>query len=205
MKRYSEVKFPYHPALDDMLNLNEADIDNYVKWFYDEKKSRLSNLFGACFELDEVYFDRQKLQGLEYFLRNNFNTEPKTDLEIERERQALPNSLKQVHKIPKYRILEPTYSIAFDVGIYFGEYLKSKFKEAEWKIEKRQKMAKFGFMHLSLNGKMSCSPHWLMIIYIGQLRDDEAKEGRLVELLGKWSDSMNGIKPSFPWLDKYLK
>ena len=50
-------------------------------------------------------------------------------------REQLPTHIQSVHKVPSYELVEPAFSMLFDLGILWGEVLRSSDPNLGWHIE----------------------------------------------------------------------
>lgn len=202
MKEYPLVNFPYNLRTIDRTILTDDNLKNYYQWFVGIRLERLGVLNKVVFNREEINFDKKELTALQYFLQDSITTNEKTEDIIKKEYNQLPKKLRKAHKIKPYQFVEPTYSIAFDVSIYFGELILMNIKKTEWNLETNPKMAQFGYPCIKKPSlkRVKLVPYWIVMTLVTQIFEKRATEERLFELYQTWENSFNGIKEDYSWL-----
>lgn len=168
MNNYPEIKAPKHIEQDNS-KMSLEDVQNYFDWFISIKDKRLSIFCKQVFESEQVELSPEKLQAIYYFFKENLTIKKRTPEEIEQERLKLPRDLQKIHKVPDYELIEPTNSIMFDAGIYYGELMRKRITGLNWAIEKDKKMAHYGKPVLIKKG-MDIDSNPAAVFYVMALR-----------------------------------
>jgi len=191
--------------VQDSSEMSLEDVQNYFNWFMAIKDERLSIFYQHVFNSAQVELSKNKLQAVYYFFKDNLAVKKRTSEEIELERSKLPEHLRKMHKVPDYAFIEPTYSIIFDAGIYFGEILRKEIPPLKWDIEKDQTMVNYGKPVLIKEGINSdLHPSGLFHILAIQIQNNTDKEDRLLNLFTTWKDSFLGKEKDYSALMEKL-
>lgn len=171
MNSYPEIKVPKHIEQDN-LQMSLEDVQNYFDWFMSVKDQRLNIFYQQVFKSDQAELSPDKLQAIYYFFKENLAIKERTPEEIEQEKLKLPKELQNIHKVTDYELIEPTHSIMFDAGIYYGELLRNDIEELNWSIEKDEKMIHYGKPILIKKG-MNVDSNPAAVFYVMALRIQE--------------------------------
>ncbi|MEL6674710.1 MAG: hypothetical protein AAFR61_21050 [Bacteroidota bacterium] len=185
ISEYRIIKQPLSDRLDHS-QFDKLDIENYFAWFKEMKDDRVSYFTEFVFgkHLSEV--SDTHLFGLQYLLKDSLKARSKTSQEISDEINMLPEHLKRIHEIENYVLIEPSYSIIFDIGLFWAEFLKAKFSSLDWGIEARPNMAQYGELCLNESGRKVFCPIWIVHILARQVFEGSTSEDRLQKLHSYW-------------------
>lgn len=174
------------------------DVQNYFDWFMAIKDDRLKLFSQQVFESGHVELSADKLQAIQYFFKDHLAVRKRTPEEVERERSKLPKDLQKIHQVPDYEIIEPTYSIMFDAGIYYGELLRKEVPGVDWAIEKDKKMVHYGKPVLVKKG-VNIDGNPAAVFYLMLLRRQEGtlKEDFLIDAYKKSKDKWEGKQKDY--------
>ncbi|HBG69913.1 MAG: hypothetical protein A2W93_14975 [Bacteroidetes bacterium GWF2_43_63] len=195
MKEYQLLIVPKQ-INQDPASMTKKDVKIYYDWFISIKDERLRMFNKAVFDTEEVELLVDNLEKVSEFFSGNIAARKLSEEEISLEREKLPNQLKTIHKVPDYELIEPTYSIMFDVGIYFSELLRKEIPGLEWgKSDKLKSDVSYGKPVLKKDGVfVTFFPQNIMHIAAMQMYKKTFKEGRMLELYQTWKDNFLGIK-----------
>jgi len=182
---YKLINQPFGETLDHS-QFSGQDIQAYFNWFKEIKDERFAYFMEYVYGKSFSGISDINLLGLQYLLRDSLRVRRKTALEINDERSKLPDHLKRIHKIKEYVFVEPSYSMIFDVGLFWGELLRSKFSSLEWEIESRPEMAQYGELCLNRKGQKTFCPVWIVYTLSIQVYEKRASEDRLKNLHEFW-------------------
>lgn len=166
LPRYEIVRLPFSQPIEE-LSRKEARLFFY--WFLEHRQERLQQLQNAIdsgrtfpFVLD---FDPGKLDLLGVWLDRHTTTEPLSEELREKYRGQIgqlnsPLSSLADKLVSQPHMSEETYSLSFDLGIYFGEMLLRLFPTSEW-IFPRRSPSDVAYNYPALragSSKRYCSP-----------------------------------------------
>jgi len=123
-----------------------ADLDQVAQWFDTVRTERLN-------VVDDFFRDRtgQSLSydelGLASVAAVYLGTIPwrqRTRDEVEAELLSLPAHLRSMHRPTDDELVEPAFSMLFDLGIFWGEVLRSAIPGLAWSIERREDLVSTG-------------------------------------------------------------
>ena len=132
-KKYEGVNLPFSACLVHN-NLTKKQLDEYFTWFLRVKDDRLKYLSTFVFDSPGGSLTSERFVSLQYFMRDYLTTIPKTEEEIKTERENLPEAIRKIHKIKEYKFTPNSFSIMFDVGVYWGCLMKQTFPDLHWGI-----------------------------------------------------------------------
>jgi hypothetical protein len=187
---YSTIKIPME--LNKPIEImNRREIKKYFKWFMSIKDERMKYLMKRVFNSDEIVFSEQNIQALHYLMAENIYEGIKAEEEIAIEISQIPEDLKSSHKVKPKRLIEPTISIAIDIGIYFCEYLIHEVDDLKWDYEKDKEVDQYG--RPVIKGKKKyCCPSEIMYVFILGLKKKSVKEDRLLNLFKNYLNKFQG-------------
>lgn len=112
--------------------LSEIEVDNYYKWFLENKESRLIQLYNLFF-IDVVNpLSEDNFNIIEWVLRSAVSCMPKAV------------SQSTISHYQKVVLDERTFSICYDIAIFLGELIVSINKDIHWEQEKNRKYVDYG-------------------------------------------------------------
>ncbi|MEL6850490.1 MAG: hypothetical protein AAFP92_18360 [Bacteroidota bacterium] len=194
MSNYPLVKIPTHIKQEPSTMILQ-DVDDYFEWFMSIKTQRLEKFCAKLFDSNHVKVQRSSLQAIQYFFCENLTTRRRTKEEIELEKAKLPEALKVIHQIPEYEIIEPSFSIMFDAGIYYGELLCEEIDGVNWSIERDKKMASFGKPILIKKGiEQVVNPLGVFYVMALRIQKETLEEDMLINTYQKSKGSLEGKK-----------
>lgn len=189
---YPEIKVPDH-IVQDTIRMGLADVQNYFNWFMSIKDERLKLFYQQVFGSQKVELSLNKLQAIYYYFRNNVVVKSRSLEEIEEERVKLPKQLRRVHKVPDYEIIEPTFSMIVDAGIYFGELLRNEVPGVYWTTEKNKRMAHYGKPILvKKDVRTDADPASVFYTMVLKIQKGTINEDMLTNAYGTIRDSFQG-------------
>jgi hypothetical protein len=192
IENYLEVKVPIDMNQDRSLITNKT-VKVYFDWFLNIKEDRIKIFYNEIFKTKDVKLSINNLTQIYIFLKENIKVRTLNQEKIDKEQEKLPQQIRDIHKIDNYEFIEPTYSIIFDSGIYFGELLRKEILGLEWKPEMNRRMVYFGKPVLEKEGiKGSLEPIAIMYILANQMYKGTINSNRLIDLYVTWENIFNG-------------
>jgi len=187
MKEYKPVMLPFSP---DFAELPKSKQKEFFKWFMDIIPERLEMLANFV-QSTEGYadwipdFSPDSLIKLGEWYYNAVETREKTEEEIA--------------NVPEWIGAEPwtlnykTRSIAFDVGIYFGNVILRNVSGIKWKIwDKGKKSVDYGKPVLIGAKENPLQPYHIMEVLAFGYADKSRHPSKLRELYDIWKESLQG-------------
>jgi hypothetical protein len=184
----------FYQGTDFSINKKEF----FLTWYLSNYETRLSQLFETVFNIHTVSYSRKHLSALQYYLQDNISIVPKTQDEIKHELSKVPEHLKEIVSVSEYRFTDLTLSISFDIGTYFGEYLKREIPELYWDIVIDTESVLFGHLVLKKTGVATqYSLNQVMFVLTKQIYEKRANEDRLPNLFDTWANDFKGIRKDY--------
>ncbi|AFC26633.1 hypothetical protein [Saprospira grandis] len=165
------IAYPRIPALEErkMEFLGEdvavVNQEPYKKWFIKALPSRLE-IVRRLILRKELDYSYESLYECFSFLKEHLVKRETTEEENLKLKEELPVYYRGSFEPQKYTILSPTYSIAYDIGIYWGEIMIRKFNK-QWSIYEDEEAYKYGYPIIDLESKrhnVVFCPIWVMSI-----------------------------------------
>jgi hypothetical protein len=174
-------------------SLTRKEARTYLKWFVEEVPKRTLILQKAVnstpnYESWRANFTSDSLQVLSAWFHDSVETRERTARELEQIYHYAPPWFREV-QVSKYELTDQTFSIAVDVGRYFGEILLRQYPTLEWKLVTRPKNSiDFHQPVLSgFKGKQWLNPTRIILnTAYGFVRKTRSPE-RLLELYEVWA------------------
>lgn len=200
MSEYPEIKMSIYPekkvpsfVIQDNSKMSLVDVSKHYVWFMNIKNKRLDIFCKEVFSTHKAELTENNLQAIYSYIQDNLVVRKRTDEEIEIERRNLPLYLQKVHKVPDYDIIEPTFSIIFDAGIYFGELLMKDTNETSWEIERDINMIDYGKpLIIKKDLGIRINPFAIFYLMILRIQDGTVKKNILLEGYNMTKNKFNG-------------
>lgn len=195
MKEYPLIIVPKQIKQDPSV-MNKKDVKEYFEWFIKIKDERLKLFKKEVFGTEDIELTVDNLEIASLFFRDNIAFRKLSEEEIKMGQDKLPEQLKAIHKMPEFELIEPTYSIMFDIGIYFSELLRKEIPGLEWdKSDKRKNDIDYGKPILRKDGVfITFFPQNIMHIAAIQMYKKTFSEGRMSKLYQTWKDNFLSTK-----------
>ena len=164
-------------------------IKPYEDWFLENKDYRIKTLERyirtfAGFESLQMDFSINSLSEIGKWLEISIKSEQMPEEEYERLRRLYPPEID----IEKWDLTDLSYSILYDVGVYFGESIIHHFPNLKWMQDISDSKLNVGVGHMVIQTKYkNCpmNPIWLVRI-LGYKLIEKKKDGNLlIELFNK--------------------
>lgn len=155
------MKFEDFPQ-DMILNqISIKELKSYAKVFLEEKDDRLERLIdrvSSDLEIDKskMDFSEESLDFLSKWYYSKIEFAQLTQEEYEAKRASIPEYIE----ISSVKFSQDTFSLIYEVGIYFGETMIHKYPHLKWEQTFR-KTVNYGHMIIKLD-KLPMQPAWLM-------------------------------------------
>lgn len=173
---YKLIKVPSEIKQDNS-QMTQIDAKNYFEWFNKVKKER-TNILNQ--DIKDHLLDIAKLDDIQLYIKKKIKARKKTPEEIYIERETLPPSIKDSHKVKKYEFIEPTRSVLFDVSILLGDLLVSEVKGVSWSYEKDEDIVHFAYPVLIKDDvSMNFCPLWTLEMLSIKIHENRVKSDRL--------------------------
>lgn len=178
--------------MDSFESLNKVDIYAYLNWYLSIKDSRITEVYKKIFGSEIVVFSESRLIDLANYLIKNIHLEKISESDLKKKKDKLDKWVSDIHRAPQYKFIEPTKSLIFDLGLYFGELIQHEVVGLEWDTVTSKKNIMYGHPVLVKKGiSEKLSPQWIINIIAFQLLEGE-KEKFITELLSgykKWKNT----------------
>lgn len=164
-------------------------IKPYEDWFFENKDHRIKTIEKyirtfAGFESLQMDFSINSLSEIGKWLETSIKSEQMPEEEYRRLRSAYPPEID----IEKWDLTDLSYSILYDVGVYFGESIIHQFPNLKWMqyISASKLNVDVGHMVMQTKYK-NCpmNPIWLIRILGFKLIDKKKDGNLLIELFNK--------------------
>ena len=203
-----------HPMMKNksffQLTLTEAEV--FFQWFMAKKDERLLYLMDKVTNSSKSSFTELEISSLDTFLKNNIYLAEISKAEIiEILGDEYSYNTKEIPPTSTY-FIEPTYSICFDIGIYFGEYIIKHIPEAKWCFDSDQKSAYYArpiVVRNGIPGAQACchqlienimSKFYRQNVGIEPLNIKGPVAHDLPSLFKVWLNNFSGVKTDYSWL-----
>ena len=181
-----KISSPLETWFDDFKqgkSKNQNIIKPYKQWFFDNLENRINNLEKYIrtfvgfnnFQLD---YSPKTLTELEVWLETSIKSEMMPEDEYTQLRNLFPMEID----IEKWTLTELSYSILYDVGMYFGEIMIHNYPNLKWTQYISTSKINVDVGHMVIQTKYkNCpmNPIWLVRI-IGYKLIENKKEDRLL-------------------------
>ncbi|MGH7023083.1 MAG: hypothetical protein ACREEB_05760 [Caulobacteraceae bacterium] len=169
--------------------MSPQELEAYRRWFIENIPVRTAALEHAVtsspgFENWTPDLSPASLEMLGSWLAHQVESRARTADEVYRIRQRATFDID----IPREELTDRTFSLAIDVGMYFGETLFRHCANLEWKqLLKGKDFADFGQMALLGFGRAPLNPVRIVVILCYGIASGKHTGKRLKELYDYWS------------------
>lgn len=174
---------------DDYRRLSNGELKNHFEWFLGARQERLDALKCAIEESGSLRDWKADLSaGLMRVAGEWFATQvdvrQRTSEEMaELRKQSLPGV-----KVSDQELTDRTFSLAFDLGVYFAESMRSAYPHLEWKQFIDDKLfVDYGQPVLVGFGRVPLNPFRILSTFAYGVAKKEQRGDRLSELYLYWS------------------
>lgn len=199
---YPLINYPTHLVLD-MSELSLANLEKYFTWFIGIKAERLEIISNAIWGNPIQIYDLPKLlTDVAHFIGKSFCIRMISQEELDSiiNVKYLPEDMveRELARIRKYRFIEPTLSILFDISILLGELMKKEFPDLIWGLERKKDYANYGWPTIKRNeNTFYFFPSSIVNRFSQDLYEKKVAEVHLLELFNTWkmnlSEGMPGL------------
>lgn len=188
---YEIIRPPFSLSFTEM---SRKELRGYFDWVLRHIRQRIDVLATAVTEtpgFEDWQPDRtpDSLLALGKWFGTQVETRELTPQE--KERHELENQRTFPVDMPEWELTNRTYSIAFDVGIYFSQVLHAAFPSLKWELPLSSKrFAYYGQPCLGKFGRTLLNPVAIAIVIASSFADGEPNDGRLRELFDVWAQDV---------------
>lgn len=166
---------------------SKKDLETYRTWFHQVSSERIAELTRAVkstpgYEGWEPSASPESLDALGQWFEGQVETRKKTADEIEETRAKLTFPID----IPEEELTERTFSLAIDIGMYFGQVILKNLPGTRWDQPlKNKKFADYGQPVIMGFGTVPLNPVRVMVMTAYGI--SRKKPARLRELYDTWA------------------
>ncbi|MEK6953029.1 MAG: hypothetical protein AABX29_08500 [Nanoarchaeota archaeon] len=187
IKKYEVINLPFDKKISE---LTEKEARLFNKWFADQIPIRRKILKEYIKSEDKELFSKldfspESLLVLGKWFETKISTMKMTKEERKRERENL-GEFSMFVKPKKWTFTEETFSLFFDIGIYFGTVFTKKFKIVKWTYVTKPKNYVDRNWPILSGFKTNLNPVRLVDVLANQLLDRTQNYSRLKELYQIW-------------------
>lgn len=174
----------------------KAELEGYFQWYFDAIPERVGQLTEAVRRtegFDNWQADKtpDSLGDLGEWFANQIETRRRTSEEL----VEIEAQLKYPVEVPDEQLTNRTFSLAMDVGMYFGQVMESNHPFVRWDQPfKDKKFIDYGQPVLVGNGRVPLNPVRIAVVLAYALARKTQSGGRLRELYDVWSKMLQGNK-----------
>jgi hypothetical protein len=183
---YSIIQPPFTLKFRDM---SADELKGYRRWFLEIMPARVIELHHAVnsapdFGAWKPDHSRDSIENLGLWLSHQVETRPRTGGEIDEIKRRSVFDFE----ISTRELTNRTYSLALDVGMYFGETLRKHYPALEWdQPVKNKKFADFGQMVLLGFGRATLNPVRIVVTFCYGIASGKRPAKRFDQVYGYWS------------------
>ncbi len=173
--------------------MSKKELKDYYRWFFQVSPLRLERLLRAVqstpgFEDWKPNFKPNSLGALGRWFAAKVETRPRTQQEID----EIKGRSKFPIEISNRELTNETFSLAYDIGIYFAGVLKTNHPSLTWeqKLSGTRRYIDYGQPVLAGFGPVSLNPVRMMVTQAYGLVDGTWTGKRLFELYESWSEDV---------------
>ena len=170
-------------------NMSAGELKGYRAWFLDSIPARaivLQNVVRADpdFATWKPDHSRASFDNLASWLCGQVETRPRTAEEIDEIKRRSAYDFG----VPPNELTNRTFSLAMDVGMYFGETLRTQYPHLEWDQPLKSKIsADFGQMVLLGFGRVALNPVHIAVTFCYGIASGRRTATRFDEIYAYWS------------------
>jgi hypothetical protein len=182
---YAAIQPPFSLKVREM---SMQELKDYAKWFFEVIEDRIAELAKAVtetpgFETWRADYTSGSLDLLGEWFSQQVETRPRTSEEL----KNLQNRLVFPIELADWELTNKTFSLAMDIGMYFGQVLKNNHSTLQWEqFIKNKKFADYGQLVLVGFGKVPLNPVRIITTLAYGLVDKKRTHKRLKELYAVW-------------------
>ena len=190
---YSIIQPPFTLNFDKM---SKRDLSLYYHWFLEVIPQRVNELSRAVaqspgFESWDADYSASSLDLLGQWMADQVEMRQRTKGEL----NIIYNHFSFPFEVPNEELTNKTFSLAFDVGIYFSQVLLKNSLSLKW-IQQfgTKKSVDYGQPVLVGFGKTSLNPTQIMVTLAYGLTSKKRTGKRLRELYDYWTKQISPLK-----------
>ncbi len=182
---YSIIQPPF-PTLE-FHKMSRPELERYAAWFMEVMPERIAGLEAAVRESSPSWRaddSPQSLALLGEWFAGQVEARPRSEQEME----AITSRLKFPIDVPSEELTERTFSLAMDVGMYFGRVVASNLPGARWDQSfKNRRDSDYGQPIVVGFGDDALNPVWIAVTLAYGIASGNRSGDRLRELYDVWS------------------
>ena len=164
--------------------MSKPELKEYAAWFHESLPQRQAELAGAVqrtpgFEGWTPNLDARSIDALGHWLADHVETRPRTTEEA--------GMIAPWVSAPRDDLTNRTFSLAYDVGMYYGQSVLEACPEARWSQPlKNKKFADYGQPVIEGLGVVPLNPVRIAVTFAYGIAAATKGGGRLLELYEYW-------------------
>ncbi|MGO3741126.1 hypothetical protein [Kerstersia sp.] len=177
----------------DFREMPKTELKNYAKWFHEILPVRIKELESfvqstAGFEKWQADFTPDSLNQLDSWFEEQIETRTMTQDEIEETRRKLVIPIE----IGTTELSNRTFSLAIDIGMYFGQTLLKGNPKLKWGQNlKSKRHIDYGQPILIGQGSIPCNPVGLLITRAYAITRKSKNKKELLETYKIWANILS--------------
>lgn len=198
MMDYELIEPPFGLRLKDRMDLDfekltKREARAYAAWFHEQAPKRIALLVRAvrstpAYEDWVSDFSLESLDALTRWLAQKAAVRRRSLEEIEDYLRIAPPWIEKVRGVGEFDLSEETYSLCYDIGMYFATVLEANLKGLRWTIVERPKRSiDIHQPVLTGFGKLEFNPVQMMTVQAWRAVRKEGKPPDLRQLFDIWS------------------
>ena len=174
-------------------SMSREEAANYFDWFMQQIPIRIAVLEQAVqsvagYETWQADYTPKSLERLGQWFYEHVETRERTRGEKEAIYTQAPDWFGRV-EIQDWELTNQTFSLAMDIGMYFGFLLEKELPGLKWIMVKKPKNdANFQQPALVGTGKLILNPVWILVTYAYGIVSGTDGPEKLRELYDIWAD-----------------
>ncbi|MCP4527458.1 MAG: hypothetical protein GY833_16315 [Aestuariibacter sp.] len=186
-----QYKIIQPPFTIEFHTMNRDEANSYFNWFMEQISDRIQILEQAIqsiagYENWQATYTPQSLERLGQWFCEQVETRKRTKREKKEIYNESPTWFKNI-EIEGWELTDRTFSLAMDIGMYFGRTFEKNFSKLTWvMVTKPKNDANFQQPVLSGTGKLVLNPIWILVTYAYGIARHSKGPQRLRELYNTW-------------------
>ena len=193
--KYEIIKPPFNAIFGSM---DKEHANLYFEWFMEQIPHRVDILCSYVRSTNGFKdwlpdFQSQSLLPLGKWFCEQVKYRPRTEQEMAKIAANSPAWFKNNFDIPSDELTNETFSLAIDIGMYFGQTLEKNFPDLIWHpLLKQKHNVNYQQPIITGKGKAQLNPILIVVTYAyGILQGTKGPE-RLLELYEIWAGLLSG-------------
>jgi hypothetical protein len=173
---------------DEYRRLSLPELGNYYDWFLGSRQERMTALNWAILESSTLRdwnpdLSTDSVASAGQWFATQVEVRPRTIQEI----KILRDTFLPGVGVSDFELTDRTFSLAFDLGVYFGESLRSAYPHLQWKQVLDDKLyVDYGQPVLGGFGRVPLNPFRIAVTFAYGVAGKKQRGDRFLELYLHW-------------------